>query len=391
MAEVGIALLGVGWMGRLHTVAYRRVHDHYPECEAIPRFVIAADEVPARAELARETLGYEQVTTDWREAIAHPKVEAVSITAPNHMHREMAIAAAQAGKPFWGEKPLGRFPHETAEIAAAVAAAGIRTIVGFNYRHPPAVQYAKQLIASGELGELTRYRGRLVVDFGSDPRGALSWRFLRDFAGTGALGDLMSHVADLAQFLAGPIARVTAHAETFIERRPKLPMGSGTHFALVEGGELADVENEDSVASLVEFASGVHGTLEATRALVGRHVEMSFEVHGTKGALAWDFQRLNELGVYLPLKTGDEGFATVFMKPEHPDFARFQPGPAVPMSYDDLKVIEAHLFLESVLDGRQRSPGIAEMLQTAKVLDAMSRSAASGRWEDVRELSPAAA
>ena len=387
--QVGIALLGVGWMGRLHTVAYRRVRDHYPECEAIPRLVIAADDVASRRELASE-LGYEQATDDWREALAHPEVEAVSITAPNHMHREMAIAAAQAGKPFWGEKPLGRFPAETAEIAAAVAAAGIPTIVGFNYRHPPAVQHAQQLIASGALGELRRYHGRLLVDFGSDPRGALSWRFLRDFAGLGALGDLMSHVADQAQFLAGPIARVTAQAETFIAQRPKVPMGTGTHFALVEGGELGEVENEDSVVSLVEFESGLRGTLEATRALVGRHVEMAFDVHGTKGALAWDFQRLNELGVYGPLATGDEGQATVFMKPEHPDFVRFQPGPAVPMSYDDLKVIEAHLFLESVLDGRQRAPGIAEMLQTAKVLDAMSRSAASGRWEDVTELDPTA-
>ncbi len=387
--EVGIALLGVGWMGRLHSIAYRRVHDHYPECEAIPRLVIAADDVASRRELARE-LGYEQVTSDWRDALAHPEVQAVSITAPNHMHREMAIAAAEAGKHFWGEKPLGRFPQETAEIAAAVAAAGIRTIVGFNYRHPPAVQYAQQLIACGELGELRRYQGRLLVDFGSDPRGVLSWRFLRDFAGLGALGDLMSHVADMAQFLAGPIARVTAQAETFIEQRPKVAMGSGTHFAIVEGGELGEVENEDSVVSLVEFESGLRGTLEATRALVGRHVEMAFDVHGTKGALSWDFQRMNELGVYLPLKTGDEGYANVFMSPGHPDFARFQPGPAVPMSYDDLKVIEAHLFLESVLDGRQRSPGVEDMLQTAKVLDAMVRSVASGRWENVRELAPPA-
>ena len=151
--EIGIGLLGVGWMGQLHTVAYRRVRDHYPECEAVPRFVIAADDVASRAELARDRLGYEHVTSDWREVLAHPDVEAVSITTPNHMHREMAIATAQVGKHFWGEKPLGRFPRETVEIAAAAEAAGIRTIVGLNYRHPPAVQYARQLIASGELGE----------------------------------------------------------------------------------------------------------------------------------------------------------------------------------------------------------------------------------------------
>ena len=220
------------------------------------------------------------------------------------------------------------------------------------------------------------------------PSSALSWRFLRDFAGLGVLGDLMTHVADMAQFLIGPIVRVSAQAETLIKQRPKVPMGSGTHFAIVEGGELGDVENEDSAASLVQFESAVQGTLEATRVLVGRHVEMRFEVHGTKGALSWDVQRMNELEVYLPLTTGDEGYATIFMKPGHPEYARFQPGPALPMSFDDLKVIEAHLFLESVLDGQQRAPGVREMLQTAKVIDAMARSVESGRWEDVTELVP---
>lgn len=373
-------------MGQLHTVSYRRVAHHYPECGAVPRFVIAADEVASRVELARDRLGYELATTDWREVLAHPDVDAVSITTPNSMHREVAVAAAEAGKHFWGEKPLGRFPSETAEIAAAADAAGIRTIVGLNYRHPPAVQYAKRLIDAGELGEIRRYRGCFLGDYAHDPRGVLSWRFLREDAGLGVLGDLMSHVADMAQFLLGPIARVTAQTETQITQRPKVPMGSGTHFALVEGGELGDVENEDSVMSLVEFASGVRGSLETTRVLVGRHVEMSFEVHGTKGALRWDFQRLNELEVYLPLSTGDEGFATVFMKPGHPEYAHFQPGPAIPMSYDDLKVIEAHLFLESVLDGCQREPGVREILQAAKVIAAMASSSESGLWADVVDL-----
>src|SRR5207245_4490060 len=160
-----------------------------------------------------------------------------------------------------GEKPLGRFPEETAEIAAAAEAAGIRTIVGLNYRHPPAVQYAKRLIDDGTLGEITRYRGCFLADDGHDPRGALSWRFLRELAGLGVLGDLTSHVADMAQFLIGPIARVTAQAEPQLTKRPKVQMGSGTHFAVVEGGGLGAVENEDVVMSLVQLPSGVRGSL----------------------------------------------------------------------------------------------------------------------------------
>lgn len=384
--EVGIGLVGVGWMGQLHTESYRRVAYHYPDCEAVPRFVIAADEVPARAELARDRLGYEHVTADWREVVSHPDVEAISITAPNLMHRDVAVAAAEAGRHIRGEKPLGRFPEETAEIAAAVEAAGIRTIVGLNYRHAPAVQHAKRLIDEGALGEITRYRGCFLADYAHDPRGALSWRFLREYAGLGVLGDLMSHVSDMAQFLLGPIARVTAQAETQIGRRPVVEMGSGTHFSVVEGGELGAVENEDAVSSLVEFASGVRGSLEATRVLVGRHVEMSFEVHGTAGALRWNFQRMNELETYLPLSSGDEGSATVYMGPQHPDYIHFQPGPALAMSFDDLKVIEAHLFLQSVIDGEQREPGVREMLQAATAIDAMLRSVESGRWEEVRDL-----
>src|SRR5437016_4749468 len=142
-------------MGRAHAIAYGRVPHHYPESEALPRLVIAADDAVSRAELARERLGFEQASGDWQQVLSHPEVEAVSIAAPNFVHREVALAAAAAGKHFWGEKPLGRFPAETAEIAAAADRAGIRTIVGLNYRHPPAVQHARRLIAEGALGEIT--------------------------------------------------------------------------------------------------------------------------------------------------------------------------------------------------------------------------------------------
>jgi predicted dehydrogenase len=384
--EIGIALLGVGWMGELHTAAYQRLRLTYPELEAVPRLVVAADEVEERARLGVERLGYERWTTDWRQAVDDPSVEAVSIAAPNHLHREMAIAAAREGKHFWGEKPLGRFPAETAEIAAAVQAAGIRTVVGLNYRHAPAVLHARELIGSGRLGAINHYRCHFLASYAALPQGALSWRFLRAYAGLGVLGDLMSHAVDLSQFLLGPIVRVSAACATLIPRRPRVPPGTGTHFAVVEGGELADVENEDWVASLVEFQSGLKGVLEASRAIRGPEARYCFEANGTLGAVAWNFERLNELSVYLPLESGDAGYATVLMGPQHPHFAHFLPGAGLPMGYADLKVVEAYLFLQSILDGRQREPGVREMLATAEVLDAMQRSSASGSWEDVRPL-----
>jgi len=383
---VGIGLVGVGWMGRVHSAVYRRVRDHYPECAGLPRLVIAADESEERAREAAERLGFETWSTDWRAVVEHPDVEAVSITVPNHLHREVALAAAAAGKHIWIEKPAGRVPEETAEIAASVAAAGVRSLVGFNYRQAPAVQHARRLIASGALGVIDHFRSQWVAAYAASPQGVLSWRFRRDRAGLGILGDLGSHAVDLAQFLLGPIASVTARTETVVAERP-LPREAGTHFDVVQGGELAPVENEDVVWSIVRFERGVTGTIEASRVAVGPQARYAFEVHGSRGALAWDFERMNELALFLPLETGDAGYSRVLMGPRHEPFPRFQPGPGLPMGYDDLKVVEAALFLQSVVDGEQREPGVAEALAAAKVIAAMARSAASGRWEPVGELS----
>jgi predicted dehydrogenase len=370
-------------MGELHTASYRRVHDHYPSAKGVARLVIAADAVEERARKASEELGYEGWTTDWREVLAHPDVDAVSITAPNFLHCEMAVAAAEAGKHVWVEKPMGRFPAETVRAANVVTAAGVRSMVGLNYRHAPAVQYARQLIESGQIGAVNHFRSQFLASYASHPQGALSWRFSRDLAGYGILYDLMSHAVDMAQFLLGPIARVTARSATLIPRRPRMQMGTGTHFSVAADGELGDVENEDWVAGLIEFDTGLIGTIESSRAAVGPEARYVFEANGTEGAVSWNFERMNELQVFMPLPSGDRGYTTVYMTPRHPEFAHFQPGAGISMGYSDLKVIEAFLFLESIVDGVQRTPGVEEMAATARVLDAMARSSESRAWEEV--------
>jgi predicted dehydrogenase len=378
--EIGIGLLGVGWMGEVHSTSYRRVPIHFPECAGRARLVVAADEVEERARSAAERLGYERWTTDWRAVVADPEVDAVSICAPNFLHREMALAAAEAGKHVWGEKPLGALPSDTAEIAEAAEAADIRTIVGLNYRNPPAVQHAKALLDDGALGTPNHFRMQFLAGYSANPRGALSWRFSRDLAGHGILSDLGSHAVDLAQFLLGPIVRATATSAILIPERPKVAPGSGTHFSVVEGdAESGAVENEDWCAALVEFASGLRGTVELSRVTVGAEARYLFEVNGTEGAVSWNFERMNELELYR-----DGGYSRVLMGPSHPDFARFQPGRGIPMGYDDLKVIEAYRFLQSVADGVQREPGVREMASAARVVDAIARSCESGAWESVR-------
>lgn len=387
--EIGIGTVSLGWMGQLHTRAYRRLLDHYPESELRPRLVIAADAVEDRARDAAERLGYESWTTDWREVVGHPEVEAVSIAAPNYLHKEVAVAAAEAGKHIWLEKPCGRYPAETYDIGRAVEEAGVMSMIGLMYRHAPVVEYAKELISAGELGEITHYRGYFLADYAADPRGALTWRYKRDGAGLGVLGDIMPHTVDMAQSLLGPIAAVSAQRETFIPTRPEVTDDMGTAHFTVEGGTRGAVENEDYAAGLVRFENGARGTLESSRTCVGPHTRNSFEVNGTRGALSWDFQRLNELELYRFDPSGDRGYKTVFAAPGMGDFGRFQPGVGIAMGYDDLKVAEAERFLSSIADGQQRSASMRDVVATMRVVEAMDRSCDTGRWVKIEEPKPA--
>ena len=371
-------------MGEVHSTSYLRIPVHFPDCDARARLVVVADSVEERARGAAGRLGYGRWTTDWRDALADPAVEAVSICAPNYLHREMAIAAAEAGKHFWGEKPLGALPADTLAIAAAAEAADVRTTVGLNYRHVPAVRHAKSLLEQGLLGTPSHLRMQFLASYSAHPRGALTWRFSRELAGHGVLSDLGSHAVDLVHFLLGPIVGTSAASAIVIPERPKPPAGRGTHFSLVEGeADLGAVENEDWAAALVELESGLRGTIELSRVAVGAETRYAFEVSGSQGAVRWDFERMGELDVHLPLESGDAGYARVVMGPSHPDFGRFQPGAGIAMGYDDLKVIEAALFLQSVADGRQREPGVREMAATARVLAAIARSFENGAWETV--------
>ncbi len=382
--KLGIGVVGLGWMGRVHTASYRRLVEHFPELGVEPRLVIASDLSADRREHA-ERIGFEATTEDWRAVVEHPEVEAVSVTTPNAMHREVALAAIAAGKHVWVEKPVGRGLDDTLAVADAAERAGVVSGVGFCYRFAPAVQHAKRLIEAGEIGDVNHYRGVFLADYANRPDAAASWRFFRADAGSGALGDLMAHIVDMTHHLVGPIDRLSGRTATMIPRRPPLPVGSGTHFSRVETDDLVDVDNEDWAAALVELEGGAVGSLEASRVIVGPHVAMRFEVHGTKGAVAWELERMNELERFQLAEDGDdEGYMRVVAGAQHPDFAAFQPGAGVPMGYDDLRVLEARTFVAAVARGEQDAPGLAEMVATARVLDAIERSAQSGAWEAAR-------
>jgi len=383
--KLGIGVVGMGWMGMLHSRCYRQIQDRFPDYGIEPRLIICADEVEERAKQGQQRFGFEQYTRDWKEVVAHPEVEAVNIAASNDMHLEAAVAAAAAGKHIYCEKPVGRSPEETALIERAARQAGVLTFVGYNYRWAPLVQHAQDLIRNGGLGKLTHYRGRFLVGYASSPYGVLSWRFQKEKAGLGTLGDLMSHVIDMAHMMAGPISRVVATRETFIPRRPLAVPGAGTHFSIRKDGPTGEVTNEDYVGALVQFADGVRGTFEACRVITGPQCQMAFEINGTNGALAWDFERLNELELFRLKPDGSrDGSTNILSGPEHPFHARFNPGPGVGLGYEDLKTIEASQFVKSIAEGRQGQPGFAEALAVANVQAAMIRSWETGCWEEVK-------
>ncbi|MFH8799182.1 Gfo/Idh/MocA family protein [Streptomyces sp. NPDC017936] len=380
---LGVAVVGFGWMGRVHTQAYARVLHHFPRLTVRPEPVLVADEVPGRAEEAAARYGFAATTRDWREVAADPRVRAVSVTAPNFLHREIGVAMAGAGKHLWIEKPVGLTAGDARAVADAVAEAGVQGAVGFNYRNAPAVEAARELIASGEIGTVTHVRIRLFSDYAAHPDSALTWRYERERGGSGVLGDLASHGADLARFLLGEITSLTADTAVFIPRRAR-PAGATAGHALAPGGVLGPVENEDYVSCLLRFASGARGVLEACRVSVGEQNNYGFEVHGTRGAVLWDFRRMNELAVSRGTTYQDQPVSTVYVGPGAGEFGAFQPGAANAMGYDDLKVIEAYRFLRSIAEGTPYGATLTDAVRSAAALDAMARSARSGTWEDVR-------
>jgi predicted dehydrogenase len=383
--SVGVGLISVGWMGKVHSRAYQSIPVVYPELGIKPRLIIAADNVQERADYAVNVLGYEQSTLDYHEVLAHPDVEVVSICAPNFLHAEIGIAAAKAGKSFWIEKPVGRNADETEAVQAAAVAAKVTTTIGFNYRNAPAVEHAKKLIAEGVLGRITNVRGAFFADYSAEPNGALSWRFIRKFAGSGVLGDLMGHLTDLVQYLVGPISEVSGITRTIHVERPILEMGKGTHFAVIENGKMEPVENEDYAGAVIRLANnalaaGAVGVIEASRVAVGPRASYTIEIYGTEGSVKWDFERMNEIEIAIGRQGEHVGYQRVMAAPGFGDFGNFHPGAGTSMGYDDLKIIEARKFLEAYFGGPARNSNIHDAVSAARVVGAIEESAVSRQW-----------
>ena len=383
MGTIGVGVIGFGWMGRVHAQAHARLRHHFPDVGLAPELVAVADDVPGRAEAAAAQFGFASATADWRELLADPRVELVSVTAPNWLHREIGVAVAEAGRHLWIEKPVGLTADDARAVAGAVAAAGVQGTVGFNYRHAPAVALARRLVDEGAIGRVTHARFAFLSDYAAAPEGALTWRYEQARGGSGVLGDLASHAVDLVRHvLNDEITSVLADTAVFIPERLR-PTGATSGHAVATGGVPGPVENDDHVAALLRLSTGARVVLEASRVAVGEQNAYGFEVHGTAGRLAWDFRRMGELKLSRGPAAQDQPVSTVLVGPGAGEYAAFQPGAGIAMGYDDLKVVELRDLLASITAGRPVGVDLSDAVRAAVTLDALVASSASGTRVEV--------
>ena len=371
--EIGVGMVGYAFMGKAHANAYKTLCYMTWPPPLVPRLVAIAGRDAAAVEAARARYGFEEAVGDWQALMADPRIGLIDSSGPNSLHHQVVKAAAAAGKAILCEKPIGRTADEAHGMWQAVAAAGVPALVAFNYRFVPALRLAREMIEAGELGEIRHFRGRYLQEWIADPEFPWVWRLGKQEAGSGALGDIGSHVIDQCRFLCGEIEAVGAVARTFIKERP--------------GGT---VDVDDAFSATVELAGGGIGTIEASRFALGRKNALQLEVNGSKGSIAFDLERLNELQVHFPGSTPGgraQGFRTVLVsEADHPFWEHWWPHGHT-IGWEHTFVHEIHHLLTAVRDGSPVGPYGATFedgYRCAEVCDAILRAAESGRREEVR-------
>jgi len=364
--EVG--LIGTGFMGRTHAFGYTMAGKVFD----LPlRFNLntVADVTEEAAAKAAEQYGFAKSVTDWRKIVEDPAIDVVSITAPNALHKEMALAAIAAGKHVYCEKPLAPRAADAREMTEAAARAGVKTQVGFNYICNPILSLARDMIAAGELGEIRSYRGIHAEDYMANADAP--WTFRHDPEGGGALADLGSHALATAEFLLGPVTDVMGDCVTVIDERPS-------------GAGRKAVEVDDIGRAFLRFASGTSGSIEASWIASGRKMQHAFEVYGSKGGLSCDLERMNELHFF---ESGDSpdraGFKRILASPEHPPYGRFCIAPGHQLGFNDLKTIEVAGFANAITNDAPEPFGFADGLRIQTLVEAISASATNGTWARV--------
>mgnify|MGYP000271255725 CR=1 FL=1 len=391
MKTLNIGMVGAGFMAKAHSLAYAGMPMYFWPAPALTHRKMIADITDESARIASQRLGFDAYTSNWRELVDNPDIDVVDIVTPNDSHAEIAIAAAQAGKHIISEKPLARTAAEAKTMLDAVKKAGVKHMVAFNYRKTPAVALAKKYIEEGSIGKILNFRGTYLQDWSADPNSPLSWRFQKSVAGSGALGDIGTHVVDFARYLVGEISEVMSTTQTWIPERPTQQGGIDKLGTVKSNAEapMGKVDVDDEVSTLLRFDNGAVGSIEATRNAWGRNNFLTFEIHGEKGSLYFNYERRDELQVYFADDPADRnGFRTVYTGPAHPYGEGLWPIPALGLGYGDTKIIEIYDFVHAIVNGTDAAPNFDDGFQIAVITDAILESSKRNQWVKVNDLLP---
>jgi predicted dehydrogenase len=380
MAEIGVGLVGYKFMGRAHSNAYRQLPRFF-DADPVPRMAAICGRDEAGVREAADSLGWESYETDYRRLMERDDVGLVDVVTPGNTHREIVLAALEAGKHVICEKPLANTLAEAGEMLAAAREAGTVNTVCFNYRRAPAVQLAKKIIDDGRLGTIRHWRATYLQDFIMDPEFPLIWRLRKELAGSGALGDIGAHIVDLSQFLVGGISEVVGMMETFVKERPLEEASGGGELSASGGAETGEVTVDDAAAFLARFENGAMGTFEATRFAAGRRNKNAFEINGSKGSVAFNLERMNELEVFFVDDAADvQGFRTVNVtEPDHPFAGAWWP-PGHILGYEHTFVHTIKDLMDGIKTGESPAPTFEDAYRVQAVLDAVERSAEGVGW-----------
>ena len=384
--KLNIAMIGGGFMGKAHAMAYAAMPMFFWPAPALPVRKVVVDVSQELADDARDRFGFEEASTDWLSVVQRDDIDVVDICTPNNMHAEMAIAAAKAGKHILCEKPLSNTLEDAERMATAVRESGVISMAAFNYRRTPAIALAKKLISEGKIGEIRNFRGTYLQDWSADPDGPLSWRFQKSVAGSGALGDIGTHVIDLAHHLVGPISSTMAMTKTYIADRPIQDSGFDALGASEKKSDAprAPVDVDDAVSALLRFENGAIGSLEASRNAFGRNNFITLEIHGTQGSIHFNYERRDELQVMFADDPADtRGFRTIYTGPAHPYGEGLWPIPALGIGYSETKIVECFDLISAIANNEQPSPNFDEALRVERVAHAIAQSAETDRWESL--------
>ncbi len=375
MKEIGVGVIGTAFMGKAHSLAYAAAGTAFGAQGLRPKLEIVCDISAERGMTKRIEMGFARSTTNYMDVVNDPKVELISVCVPNAVHKEISIAALNAGKHVWCEKPMATDLAEAEEMLEAARSSKCQTMLGYNYTQNPLVQSVRKLVEEGAIGRVTGFHGIYDVDNEADPDRPHSWRMNREASGSGANADVMCHLLSIAHLMTGSeVTRVVGDYDTVYKHRsdPKNP------------GQTLPVDNDDVCTALAHFANGIKGTLRVSRVAWGRKCGLRWEIHGSQGMIYHDQERLNEIKIFT--RSDDprqQGFKTILSGPYHPPYDAFLPNAGHSLGFIDVKVCELNKLLVAIKTGNPAWPNFEDGIKIERVMDAIDRSALSGQWLDV--------